>query len=150
MFELRAGRPPSASWDDRAVSGLTNAELVVAAQEAFNAGDIDTTMTFQAPDVEVIPDPEFPHPPIRGHDALRSLLEEVVETIGGRFEIAEVRAVGADQVLLRGRWGGQGVTSGVEIFADTTVLYTVRDGLIARSEFYLDHDAALKAVGLEE
>jgi len=49
-------------------------------------------------------------------------------------------------VLLHEHRRGRG--SGVELDADTAVIFTVRDGRIARMQGYMDQDAARKAAGL--
>ena len=46
--------------------------------------------------------------------------------------------------------GGVGATSGIETTSSITGIFTIRDGLISRVEYFFDHDEALKAVGLEE
>ena len=53
-------------------------------------------------------------------------------------------------MLCRGQWGGEGVLSGIQASASTTIIATLRDRLIVRIEFYLDHDRALRAVGRED
>ena len=67
-----------------------------------------------------------------------------------RYELSEVFAVGADRVLARGEWGGQGEASGIETYSSLTTVWTVRHGKISRTEFFFDHDEALEAVGLRE
>jgi ketosteroid isomerase-like protein len=49
-------------------------------------------------------------------------------------------------VLLHEHRRGRG--SGVELESDTAVVFTVRDGRIARIQGYMDQDAALEAAGL--
>ena len=131
-----------------------NGELFLAARDAYNAGDIDAFMKLHALDVEGIPDAAggFPEStPLRGHAEFRSFIEGIRSAwAGSRWETAELYAVGADRVVHRGEWGGEGATSGDETASSITGVFTIRDGQIARAEWYFDHDRALKALGQRE
>lgn len=67
-----------------------------------------------------------------------------------RYKASEVRAVGEQQVLCRGEIGGTGAASGIEGYDSMSTLFTLRDGLITRLEFYRDHNDAIRAAGLNE
>jgi ketosteroid isomerase-like protein len=130
-----------------------NVELVLAALDAYNAGDLDVWQTFLAPDIETFPDASiFPEPgPLLGRDKYRAWTEEIASAwICPRWETREVLAVGSDRVLNRGDWGGEGAASGIETYSSITGVFTVRDSQISRVELYFDHDRALKAAGLRE
>ena len=63
------------------------------------------------------------------------------------------RAVGFDcgeRILLLQRSSGRMQGSTAEVKLSPGVVWTVRDGKIARFEVYTDRKQALKAVGLEE
>jgi ketosteroid isomerase-like protein len=129
-----------------------NVELVVASNDAYNAGDIDAAMSFYAPNVEALPDASvFPEAgPLHGREDFRRWTEEIgTAWVNVQFVAREVLAVGDDHVLLRGDWGGEGAASGIETTSSITAVFTVRDGLISRVEYFFDHDKALKAVGLK-
>ncbi len=126
-------------------------DLVVALNDAHNAGDLDRWIEFYAPDVEVIPDASaFPESsPFRGRDQLRSWLEDVrITLVGERWEIVEMQPVGAEHILVRYEWSGMGAASGIKASSGITAIHAVRDGRIARSEFYFDHEQALRAAGI--
>ena len=129
-----------------------NVEVVQAAIDAYNAGDIDTMLRLYAVDSEVIPDSEMLESErLLGRESLRHWINE----LGGawsrvRWEIEEVRAVGADRVLVRGAWGGTGQGSGLDIASNFSGIFTVRHGDITKVEYFQDHAQAVKAVGLEE
>jgi ketosteroid isomerase-like protein len=127
-----------------------NVELLLASLEAYNAGILDRAMVFCAGDIEAVaalPDT----PPLQGLQDYRSFLEEVSSPwAGARWKTIDIRSLGADRVMCRGEWGGEGAVSGIEALAVTTIIATFRDGLMVRIEFYLDHAEALKAVGMEE
>jgi ketosteroid isomerase-like protein len=54
----------------------------------------------------------------------------------------------ADRVLVRFRMGVTGRSSGVDVVNEASGVYTIRDGRIARIEYFLDHAEALEAAGL--
>ena len=66
-----------------------------------------------------------------------------------RMEPEDVIDLG-DTVLLLAHVFGRLGESQAEVENTVASVYTVRDGKIARAEFYLDRTEALKAVGLEE
>ena len=130
-----------------------NVALVLAGHDAYNAGDLDALMELCAPDIEAFPDASvfLESSPLRGRDEFRSWLEEIDSAwISARNDTIEAFALGADRVLHRGQWGGEGAASGLYTTASITDIWTIRDGQIARVEYFFDHDQALKAVGLEE
>jgi ketosteroid isomerase-like protein len=69
---------------------------------------------------------------------------ESVRVFGGEF-----RDLG-DRVLWLGQMEGQGRSSGAVVRSRAASLYEFRDGRIFRLRSFLDHDEALRAVGLAE
>jgi ketosteroid isomerase-like protein len=130
-----------------------NEELVRSSIEAYNAGDRDRYVDFFAEDVEVCPDASrFPEAkPFRGREEFRRYIADIDQGWegGGRAEIGEVFSVG-DRVVARADWGGRGLTSGIDLRSDLTAVCTIRDGRIAKIEYFFDHTQALEAVGLRE
>ena len=130
-----------------------NVELVKAAIEAYIAGDRDAHLDFYTEDVEGYPDvSRFPEAkPFRGREEFRSFLAEIEEGWegGASAVIREVFAVG-DRVVARMDWGGRGRTSGIDLRSNLTSIMTVRDGKVAKIEWFFDHAQALEAVGLSE
>jgi len=137
------------------VSSERNIAVVLASIEAFNAGDVDAQMATYAPDAVVASDPAsdaalvFPDRSV-GREVVRSEVTDIQKALGMRYRASEVRPVRENQVLCRGELGGTGVASGVEVYQSVSTLFTLRDGLITRLEFYGDHEEALKAAGLEK
>jgi ketosteroid isomerase-like protein len=66
-----------------------------------------------------------------------------------RAEVQKAIDLG-DQVLLLVRDYARREESAAELQSENAAVWTVRDGKIARAEFYPDRAEALKAVGLEE
>jgi ketosteroid isomerase-like protein len=121
--------------------------------DAYNVGDVDAMMEFHSADLKAFPDVlVFPESrPLSGHDEYRNWIEEINSAwIGARYTTVEIFELSDGRVLHRGEWGGEGVASGIETLASVTSLWTIRDDLIARIEWFFDHDRALKAAGLEE
>jgi len=128
-------------------------ETVRRAVERFNELGFDGfgTSDLVTDDVEFHEPPEQPAPRVaRGREDVRKL--------GGEFDSAweehksepqEIRAVGADRVLLitvehfRGR-------DGIEVEAPFASVFTLRDGKIARWQAFWDKQKALEATGLAE
>jgi ketosteroid isomerase-like protein len=125
-------------------------ELWLASVDAYNAGDLDAVMEFYAPHMEAVPAlPDWP--PLHGRERFRRFIEDIASAwVRPRWETIEIHPLGADRVFYRGQWGGEGLASGINTTASTSVVVTFRDGLIVRVEFYFDHDEALKAAALEE
>ena len=131
----------------------TNVDLILAGRDAYNAGHFDAFIELCAPDIEAFPDATvFPESsPIHGRDEYRRFLEEINSAwISARQDTIEAFALGGDRVVHRGEWGGKGAASGIETVSSITSIWTIRDGQIARVEYFFDHDQALKAVGLED
>ena len=127
-----------------------NVELWLASVDAYNAGDLDAVMEFYARHMEAVPAlPDWP--PLHGRERFRRFIEDIASAwVRPRWETIEVHPLGADRVFYRGRWGGEGLASGINTTASTSVVVNFRDGLIVRVEFYFDHDEALEAAGLAE
>jgi ketosteroid isomerase-like protein len=129
-----------------------NVRVVQAGSDAYNAGDLDAIMECYAPDVEAYPDAGFPEArPLVGRDEFRRWVEGIrAPWAVARWLVHETRAIEPDRVLQRGDFGGVGVGSSIETLASYTLVYTIRDGLIARVDYFSDHALALKAAGLED
>jgi ketosteroid isomerase-like protein len=127
-----------------------NVEIIRAAIDAINRGDLEGVLKDADPDFEF--DLSRAVGPVQGVfklDQTRGLLEEFFgmwEAV--RWEIDELREVG-DHVAasttnyLRGR-------DGIEITARTPWVWTFRDGSIVRQCGYQEWQEALEAVGLSE
>jgi ketosteroid isomerase-like protein len=127
-----------------------NVEVMKAAFEAWNAGDMEATRELYDPDV-IMRNPEgWPEPgPVVGREAVMRQIErlrepwnaDAVEPIGDFIDAG-------DRVVVRFSW--RGVGQGPESNMEFTGIYTVRNGRIFGLEFFWDHAEALKALGLSE
>jgi ketosteroid isomerase-like protein len=129
-------------------------KVVGAYVEAYNAGG-DACLDFVAEDVEVHPDASrfTEAKPFRGREEYRSFLAASDEGWKGGArgtEIKEIFPVGDDRVVCRVEWGGRGRASSIELRSNLTAICTVRDGKIAKFEYFFDHAEALEAASLSE
>jgi ketosteroid isomerase-like protein len=127
-----------------------NVEIVKAAYEAWNAGDIDALGDLYDPDVVLRPLKGWPEQETHvGREAVMREWErirdawdaDVVELISGFIEAG-------DRVAVRTVWHGVG--RGPEANMEMTGVYTVRDARIFYMEFFWDHAEALETLGLRE
>jgi steroid delta-isomerase-like uncharacterized protein len=117
-------------------SPATNAELVRAGFEAFNAGDADECLAFAAPDL-IINLAELPEPR-HGRDAWRQGFEIMMHAFPGLQAHIEDIVAAQDKVAVRVRFRGthSGEFLGIPATGRTIEyvsheFYRVADGLIA-------------------
>ena len=129
-----------------------NLEILRRWHDAWNRGDLDTVADLFHPDAEVIPDPSWMEPgPFKGRAVIRRWFEGLAESWDGRDQ-AVLRELfeASGQVVARWDWEVRGRASGIDTRLDLTAVNLVEAGRIVRQQYYFDHAAALKAVGLEE
>jgi ketosteroid isomerase-like protein len=128
-----------------------NVEVVRAAAQVWNAGDMDAFGELHDIDVILRPASNWPEPgPYTGREAVMGFYQRMRET----FDADTVELIGgfshaADRVAARWIWhpeGGHGPESNLEV----TAIYAVRNGKVREIEYFWDHDEALEAVGLSE
>jgi ketosteroid isomerase-like protein len=125
-----------------------NVEKLRAVYEAFNRGDFDAAVKLARPDAEFVrPGLEAP---LRGAAAIREWMEP------DAFEEQRIEPldfeVSGNRVLVRQRTIARGAGSGIELDAESWVVFTFDDGLIARVEGIQGHQEAeaLEAAGRSE
>ena len=132
-----------------------NVELVRATWEAWERGDTDGVLSFVDPEVEWLTAIDRglgrAGSVYHGHEGMRELWN-LWRTEFDDFSIQadEIRDLGDERILSLAHWQFRGRASGVMVESQLALLMTVRDGKIVRSEDYLSHAEALKAVGLSE
>jgi ketosteroid isomerase-like protein len=103
------------------------------------------------PEIEWVEDPRRADRRVyRGHDGVRESWERWLENFDEwGFEVERMVDCG-DQVLVYAREEGRGSLSGGTVSQRNYIVYTFRDGKVARyQEFYEEQDA-LEAAGLSE
>jgi ketosteroid isomerase-like protein len=126
--------------------------------EIVNRRDFDLALAGQHPDVMIryAPDPGGRIPPdlvgeYHGHDGFREGWRRWLDAFEDlRVEPDEVVDLGGERLLVGIRAVGRGTGSGAEVAQRGFTLYTFREGLVARHEFYADRERAEKAAGLRE
>jgi ketosteroid isomerase-like protein len=127
-----------------------NVEIVRAAFEAWNAGDMDALGESYDPGIIWRPPEGWPEPgPYVGREAVMRQLEQMRETWDAdSFELISDFIDLGDRVAVRLIWRavGHGPESNIEV----TGVYTVRKGRVFNIEFFWDHAEALQILGLRE
>src|SRR6185436_12659361 len=100
----------------------------------------------------VAEDMEYVNPPYAvepGTRIGRSALGSVRDTLPG-FQFYADRFVDAgDDVVVLGRFSASGGASGIELEGDQGYVWTVRDGLAVRFQWFNSHHEALTAAGID-
>jgi ketosteroid isomerase-like protein len=128
-----------------------NVELVRAAAEAFNRGDLEAWLADADPDIEwhVLPDAPDPGP----HQGRQVVLERArmwqATLANFRLEVEEYIDAGA-YVIMPGRLRGRPAGTDVEVVLDEVYVSKIRDGKIVELREYRTRAEALEAVGLRE
>jgi ketosteroid isomerase-like protein len=130
-----------------------NVEIVRDAAAAFNRGDLDTWVESWADDIDyrAIEGALDDRGPMHGKEAVRAYVQDWLDTFDNfRAEPVELIDAGEDQVVAVLRLGARAKLSGVETQLTYAVVYTIRDGKIARGREYAARDDAVEAAGLRE
>ena len=118
--------------------------------ELWNRGDLDAFAGRFAANSELITDPSWMEAgPFSGRAAIRQWLEGLKDSWDAQQVILRELFEADDKVVARLDWEVRGRTSGIETKLDVTSVNTITDGQILRQQYFFDHGAALKAVGLE-
>ena len=130
-----------------------NVELVRRSWEAWERGDMEAIFAFYDPEIVSDQTPYWEGELAtlyRGHDGIRQLFRDWLETFESFYAQAEDFIDAGDAVVARCRQGGRGKQSGAEVLTPPFwLVYRLRDGRAVRIEAYTDQDEALHAVGLK-
>ena len=127
-----------------------NVEVVRAALEALNVGDMDSVRSLLDSDAILRPPTGWPEPgPYVGQEEVMREWNQVREV----WKADTVEPVTdfvhpTDRVVVRVVWHTAG--HGPEPKIELTVVYRIRNGKILLCEYFWDHGEALAAVGLPE
>ena len=132
---------------------IPNVAAVEEAYEALADGGLDRFLDHWTDDldhrsIEGAPDDGGP---IHGRDAMRAYVQDWIDTFD-EFRIEPVALIDAGRgvVVAVLRYGGRAKLSGIETDETFGVVFTIRDGKIARGREYATRDQALEAAGLSE
>jgi ketosteroid isomerase-like protein len=128
-----------------------NVEIVRTALEAFEQGGIDATLRFYDPEVtwrEAEDEPEGET--YRGHDGLRALVRKWLVPFDDLRIEPEGFIDAGEAVVMPYMFRGRERSSGNDITAPETWVFSLRDGKICEVREYRRKTEALEAVGLSE
>jgi ketosteroid isomerase-like protein len=126
-----------------------NVQIVRAAFEAWNAGDMEGLRDLVDPDVFMRSPQNWPERgPFVGRDAVMRGWRQLRETFDTDWQelTGDILDLG-DRAVVRTVWHGVG--RGPEMKQESTVVFSVRNRRILQIEFFSDHRQALEAVGLD-
>ncbi|HYN91775.1 MAG TPA: nuclear transport factor 2 family protein [Thermoleophilaceae bacterium] len=128
------------------MSAERNLQVVRQIAERWNAGDLDGMLDVYHDDLVVQPGEHWPDTKVlEGKQSFRESTEEwlsVWQSI--EVETDKVEPYG-DRVVARGAWRSTGRVSGVAGTMPIHIVFTVRDGRIARLDWFPDHERAVAA-----
>ncbi len=131
-----------------------NVDIVRRVYEAAASRDPDAVLDLYDPDVELdatrlglVSSSEELY---QGHEGLRSLFREWHEAWGSIEYSYEELIDAGDQVVSVVTRHARGRASGIEVERPFALLWTVREGKVARLVWFLDRAEALEAAGLSE
>jgi ketosteroid isomerase-like protein len=130
-----------------------NETTVRDAAAAFNRGDLDAWLEYWTDDIDyrAVEGALDDRGPMHGKDAVRAHFQDWLDTFDDlKAEPLELIDAADEQVVTVLRFGGRAKLSGVEADLTFAVVYTLRDGKIARGREYWTRDEALEAAGLSE
>jgi ketosteroid isomerase-like protein len=124
-------------------------EIVRQVGQRWNAGDIEGLLALYADDLVVQTGEHWPEQAtLEGKAAFRESIDDWLEVWQSiEIETGSVEAHG-DRVVAHGRWRSTGRMSGVEGTMPIHIVFTVRDGRIARLEWFPDQQRAVAAARL--
>jgi ketosteroid isomerase-like protein len=126
-----------------------NAEIVRSANDAFRRGDWHAVAANLDPDILVRTDVRWPEQRFYGREAVMAWFRGARESMGPDVRIEEIIDLG-DRVLVRVCWFVRGQHSAAQGEMRYSEINTYREGRLILSEFFFEHDQALKALGLAE
>ena len=130
-----------------------NVEIVRSSLQAFAEGGLGAMADFWATDINwrAMEGALDDVGEMQGTDALRSYYEDWLDMFDDVTVVSEeLLDIGDDRVLAVQHATGRAKASGVETELRYAVIYTVREGKIARGREYFDGAEALGAAGLRE
>jgi ketosteroid isomerase-like protein len=128
---------------------MGNADVIRKLTQLWNAGDDEGVLAMYTDDAVQQTGPHWPEQATyRGRDQIRASMQEwqgMWETT--KVAVDSLEEIGADKVVALGAWHIRGRASGIEGEMPLFILFTVRDGKVARLEWFEDRDSAVAAAG---
>src|SRR6266576_921178 len=125
-----------------------NLDAFAKGNDAFRRGDWDAIAATIDTHILVRADPRWPEQRFYGREAVIAFWRGLWESWGPDARVEEVLDLG-DRLLARWRFIIRGQHSGVEGEQRISAIQTYRKGQVMLVEYFLEHERALEAVGLE-
>lgn len=126
-----------------------NVEVARKNNEAFRRGDWDGLAASYDPDIAIRADPRWPDQRAYGREAAMNFFRSAWDAWGPDVRIEEIVDLG-DRLIVRMVWNTHARHTGIEGDFRFSEIVTYRDGQVILVEYFLEHEQALKAVGLAE
>ena len=129
--------------------GSANVEVVRRLFELYASGGMEAALEVLDERLVIVIPPELSAEPdsYRGHEGARRYFagfDGMLEDIS--YEALELMPEG-DQVVVRARLGGRGVSSGLAVELESFVVHTVVDGKVTRIVPHADLESAQRSLG---
>ncbi len=132
-------------------------EDVALARRAIDlwiAGERDAAWALWSEDCVGYPPRDWPEPgPFQGREQLRNVFNSWNIAFGEdwttHMTVDEVTDLGDGRVLLELGFAASGVESGLPVDQELASIFTVRDGKLVRADYFMEHEEARRAAGLE-
>lgn len=127
-----------------------NLELVRRIYEVLDGDDVEALIELCAPDVEFVnPDDAIEPGTRRGHDGVRQYFATFYESFE-RWEARPLRTVAiGDRVVVEIAATMHGRGTGLSMDTGIGHIWTIRDGKIARWQWFREPEQAFRAAGLD-
>jgi ketosteroid isomerase-like protein len=128
-----------------------NVEIVRAAMETWNQGDLDAALEYVSQEWEwhtarLFPGTDAVYRGKQGFTRFWNTFREPWESI--RVQVERIEDLGGDRVLALFMFYGKGKLSGVDVTTEYANVFTLRDGRVTYQVGYGDWKSALEVVGL--
>ena len=128
---------------------MENVQIIRRLVEAFNDRDLDTMFAVMEPEAELYPlRAQLEGKAYVGHDGLREMLADFDQDWEFvRMDAEEYREAG-DHVVVLGRLGARGRTSGVDLDVPMAFVWRLREGKVVHARSFSEQAEALRDAGL--
>jgi ketosteroid isomerase-like protein len=129
-------------------------ELARRSIDLWIAGERDAAWALWSEDCVGYPPRDWPEPgPFKGREQLREVFNSWNVAFGEdwttHMSVENIRDLGDGRVLLEFGFATSGVESGLPVDQKLAAIFTVRDDELVRADYFMNHEEARKAAGLE-
>ncbi|PCC71576.1 Ketosteroid isomerase-related protein [Nannocystis exedens] len=130
-----------------AASGRANVEVVKQVYAAYGRRDVAAALALYAPDVQIAQSPEVPWGDrYQGHAGVREFFARLMHALDSSLALERFIDAG-EHVVALGRSRGALKAGGRRFDVPIAHVWQIRDGLVARVEYFIDNPTMLAALG---